>query len=229
MTLAVPAMSFASEPPRIRQIVGVARQVKTLPHETEAVPELYVPIAQNPWYIASISVRPSTGPADALLPGVRAAIARVDKERVVTQVRTIEVVASEATARPRFRAVLVGMFAALALCLAMVGVFGVLAYSVQQRVREFGVRIAMGAGTVDMVRLVVGNAARLLAVGLAIGLAGAAVLGRWLATLVYPITPLDPVTFSLVPIVLLVTAGLAVAVPAIRAMRVDPVVAFRSE
>jgi putative ABC transport system permease protein len=229
MTLAVSAMSFASEPPRIRQIVGIARQVKTLPHETEPTPQLYVPIAQNPWYIASISVRPSTGPAEALLPGVRAAIARVDKERVVTQVRTIEVVASEATARPRFRAVLVGTFAALALCLAMVGVFGVLAYSVQQRVREFGVRIAMGARAADMVRLVVGSGARLTAIGLAIGLASAAVLGRWLTTLVYPIAPLDPVTFLLVPLVLIVTAGLAVAAPAIRAMRVDPVVAFRSE
>jgi len=229
MTLAVPAMTFGSEPPRIREIVGVARQVKTSPHETESTPQLYVPIAQNPWYIASISVRPSTGPAEALLPGVRAAIARVDKERPVTQVRTIAVVASEATARPRFRAVLVGTFAALAWCLAMVGVFGVLAYSVQQRVHEFGVRIAMGAGTADMVRLVVGNAARLMAVGLAIGLGSAAVLGRWLTTLVHPITPLDPVTFLLVPLVLVVTAGVAAAAPALRAMRVNPVVAFRSE
>jgi putative ABC transport system permease protein len=229
MQLAVPAMAFASEPPRIRQIVGVARQVKALPHETEPTPQLYVPLAQNPWYIASISVRPSSGPAEALLPGIRAAIARVDKERTVTQVRTIEVVASQATARPRFRAVLVGTFAALALCLAMVGVFGVLAYSVQQRVREFGVRIAMGASAVDMLRLVAGNAARLLVIGLAIGLGSAAVLGRWLTTLVYPITPLDPETFLLVPLVLLVTAGLAVAAPALRAMRVDPVVAFRSE
>jgi putative ABC transport system permease protein len=229
MTLVVPALAFAAEPPRMRQIVGVARQVKTRPHETEPVPQLYVPIAQNPWYIASISVRPSTGSAETLLPDVRAAIARVDKERTVTQVRTIEVVASEATARPRFRAVLVGTFAALALCLAMVGVFGVLAYSVQQRVREFGVRIAMGASAGDMLRLVVGSAARLTAVGLVIGLGSAALLGRWLTRLVYPIAPLDPVTFLLVPLVLLVTAGLAVAAPAIRAMRVDPVAAFRSE
>ncbi|HET9362305.1 MAG TPA: FtsX-like permease family protein, partial [Vicinamibacterales bacterium] len=142
---------------------------------------------------------------------------------------TIEVVASEATARPRFRAVLVGTFAALALCLAMVGVFGVLAYSVQQRVREFGVRIAMGASATDMLRLVVGGAARLTAVGLAIGLGSAALLGRWLTGLVYPIAPLDPVTFLLVPLVLVLTAGLAVAAPALRATRVDPVVAFRSE
>jgi putative ABC transport system permease protein len=229
MKLVVPLMTFGSDPPVVRQIVGVARQVKARPHETEPSPQLYVPIAQNPWYIASISVRPSTGPAEALLPGVRAAIARVDKERTLTQVRTIEVVASEATARPRFRAVLVGAFAALALILAMVGVFGVLAYSVQQRVREFGVRIAMGAGAAEMLRLVLGSAARLTAVGLVIGLGGAAVLGHWLTTLVYPVEPLDPVTFLLVPLVLAVTAGLAVAAPAIRAMRIDPVMAFRNE
>ena len=111
-----------------------------------------------------------------MLPAVRAAVARVDKERPVTRVRTIDVVAAEATSRPRFRAVLVGLFAALALGLAMVGVFGVLAYSVQQRVREFGVRIAMGARASDVMRLVLGSAAKLTLIGLAIGLIAAAVL-----------------------------------------------------
>jgi len=221
--------ALASAPPPVREIVGVARQVKVVPHETQPIPELYVPIAQNAWYIASIIVRPSSGPASALLPSVRAAIARVDNERAVTKVRTIEVVASEATARPRFRAVLVGTFAALALGLAMVGVFGVLSYSVQQRVREFGVRIAMGAGAIDVLRLVFGGAARLTAIGLAIGLLSAAALSRSLATLVYPVAPLDPVTFLVVPVVLIATAAIAVAAPAIRAMRIDPVVAFRAE
>jgi putative ABC transport system permease protein len=225
----VPLLAFGRPEPIAREIVGVAKQVKTWATETNAMPLLYVPAAQNPYYIASLSVRPTAGPADALLPAVRAAVARVDKDRPLSRVRTIETVASEATSRPRFRAVLVGAFATLALGLAMVGVFGVLAYSVQQRVREFGVRIAMGAGAVDMLRLVLGSAARLTAIGLATGLAGAAVLGRWLTTLVYPVDPLDPVTFLLVPLVLVLTAGLAVAAPAIRAMRIDPVVAFRNE
>jgi putative ABC transport system permease protein len=125
--------------------------------------------------------------------------------------------------------VLVGTFAALALGLAMVGVFGVLMYSVQQRVREFGVRIAMGAGAGDVLRLVFGNAARLTIAGLVIGLVVAAVFSRWLTTLVYPVAPLDPVTFSVVPLVLVVTAAIAVAAPAVRAMRIDPVDAFRAE
>jgi putative ABC transport system permease protein len=160
---------------------------------------------------------------------VRAAIARVDEQRPVTRVRTIETIASSATARPRFRAVLVGTFAALALVLAMVGVFGVLAYSVQQRVREFGVRIAVGASFADVLRLVFGSAARLTAIGLAIGLLAAGVLSRWLTTLVYPVAPLDPMTFSVVPLVLIVTAAMAAAAPAWRAAHVDPVVTFRSE
>jgi len=234
MRLVVPRILFAGDPsrvstPPVRKIVGVARQVKVSSIETDPVPQLYVPIAQNAWYMATIIVRPSSGPADALLPSVRAAIARVDKEQAVARVRTIDVVAAEATARPRFRAVLVGTFAALALILAMVGVFGVLAYSVQQRMREFGVRIAMGARALDVVRLVFGSAARLTAIGLTIGLVAAGVLSRWVATLVYPIAPLDPVTFAAVPLVLVVTAAVAVAAPALRAMRVDPVVAFRSE
>jgi putative ABC transport system permease protein len=125
--------------------------------------------------------------------------------------------------------VLVGTFATLALALAMVGVFGVLAYSVQQRTREFGVRIAMGARILDVLRLVLTGAARLTVIGIVIGLGTAAALSRFLATLVYPVAPLDPVTFAVVPLVLIATAAIAVAAPAWRASRVDPVVAFRTE
>jgi len=229
MRIVVNAMSFGAGRPVLREIVGVARQVKLSPAETDPMSQIYVPRSQNPWYLASLIVRPTSGSADALTSAVRAAVARVDKDRPLTLVRTIDVVASEAMSRQRFRAVLVGTFAALALGLAMVGVFGVLAYSVQQRVREFGVRIAMGATAGDVLRLVFRNAARLTLIGLVIGLAAAAGLSRWLGTLVYPVAPLDPVTFAMVPLVLSVTAAIAVAAPAIKAMRVDPVVTFRSE
>ena len=229
MRIAVNAMSFGSGRAVLREIVGLARQVKLWPAETDPMSQIYVPRAQNPWYLSSLIVRPTSGPADSLTSAVRAAVARVDKDRPLTRIRTMDVVASEAMSRQRFRAVLVGTFAALALGLAMVGVFGVLAYSVQQRVREFGVRIAMGAGARDVLRLVFGDAARLTVIGVVIGLASAAVLSRWLATLVYPVAPLDPVTFTMVPLVLALTAAVAVAAPAIRAMRVDPIVAFRSE
>ena len=229
LRVAVPVMSLPMGAPVLREIVGVARQVTMFPSEPEPIPQLYVPIAQNSWFIASLNVTPQSGPAEALLPGVRAAVARVDKERPITRARTIAVVADEATSRPRFRAVLVGTFAALALLIAMVGVFGVLAYLVQQRVREFGVRIAIGAATSDVMRLVLGSAAKLMAIGLAVGLVAAAALTRYLTTLLYAVTPLDPITFAAVPIVLLITAAIAVAAPTWRAARVDPVVAFRAE
>jgi putative ABC transport system permease protein len=228
LRVSVPAMSFPMRPV-LREIVGVARQVRMWPNEPQPIPQLYVPIAQNSWYTASLIVRPQSGPAEALLPAVRAAIARVDRERPVARVRTIDVVAAEATSRPRFRAVLVGTFAALSLGLAMVGVFGLLAYSVQQRVREFGVRIAMGAAASDVLRLVLGDAAKLMLIGLVLGLTAAAALSRYLTTLLYEVRPLDPLTFIAVPVVLLVTAAIAVATPAWRAARVDPVVAFRVE
>jgi putative ABC transport system permease protein len=229
LRVAVPAMSLPIGPPIMREIVGVARQVTMFPNEPQPIPQLYVPIAQNSWFTASLSVTPQSGPAEALLPAVRAAIASVDKERPVTRVRTIDVVAAEATSRPRFRAILVGTFAALALGLAMVGVFGLLAYSVQQRVREFGVRIAMGADASAVMRLVLANAAKLLLIGLVVGMSAAAALSRYLTTLLYAVRPLDPMIFLVVPVVLVMTAAIAVAVPAWRAARVDPVVAFRNE
>ena len=228
LRVAVPGMGFPMRTV-LREIVGVTRQIKMFPNEQQPIPQLYVPIAQNSWYSASVVVRPQAGPADALLPAVKAAVARVDKGQPVSRVRTIQAVAADATSRPRFRAVLVGTFAALALGLAMVGVFGLLAYSVQQRIREFGVRIAMGAGSSDVMRLVLGSAAKLTLIGLGSGLTAAAILSRYVTTLVFPVSPLDPVTFIAVPIVLVITAAIAVVVPAWRAARVDPVVAFRVE
>ena len=129
----------------------------------------------------------------------------------------------------RFRAVLIGTFALLALVLAMVGVFGVLAYSVQQRTREFGVRIALGASAMNVLGLVLGNASRVIGTGVVIGLALAFAFARSVASFLFGVEPRDPVTFASVGVVLVVTAMVACAVPALRAVRVDPVEAFRNE
>jgi putative ABC transport system permease protein len=142
---------------------------------------------------------------------------------------TLDDVAREATARHRFRAVLVMAFAGLALLLAMVGLFGILAYSVQQRVRDFGVRRALGATSGDVFRLVVASAAGVIAIGAAIGLALSIVLGRLLTTMLFGVRPLDPATFVSVTVVLALTAAVAAAGPAWRATRVDPATALRSE
>jgi len=125
--------------------------------------------------------------------------------------------------------VLVGAFAILSLILAVVGVFGVLAYSVQQRTREFGVRIALGASATSVLRLVIASAGSVIGTGVAIGMVAAAALSRSISTFLFGVKPIDPMTFLLVPMVLIATAAIAVAAPAWRASRVDPVVAFRNE
>jgi putative ABC transport system permease protein len=217
--------------PVVREIVGVARQVKGRPDESEPLVQVYVPLAQNLMDDIFLIVRPNAGRARALASSVRAAIGRIDRDQLVSvrDVRTLEDVAWEATSRHRFRAVLVMTFAALALLLAMVGVFGILSYSVQQRARDFGVRRALGAGTADVLRLVIGDAARVIAFGAAIGLALSLLLGRVLETMLVGVPSTDAITFALVPVVLAVTAVVAMAGPAWRAVRIDPAVALRVE
>ncbi len=220
-----------TEPPIEREIVGVARQVKGRPDETEDLLQIYVPMAQDPMDDIFMLVRPQSVRAAALVPSIRAAIGRVDKQQLVStrNLMTLEDVAWDATARHRFRAVLVVTFAGLALVLAMVGVFGVLAYTVQRRVRDFGVRRALGATTGDVFRLVLGSAVRVIAAGAVIGLALSVVFGRLLATMLFGVQPLDPATFVFVTIALVLTAAVAIAGPAWRATRVDPAIALRGE
>jgi putative ABC transport system permease protein len=212
-----------------RQIVGVVGDVKEQPDEPETEPHVYVPVAQNPWWNATLVVQPESGRAEALTPAVRAALARVNKDQPATQVRTLDAIGAAATAKPRFRTVLIATFALLALVLAMVGVFGVLAYSVQQRTREFGVRIALGATTRHVLGIVVGSAAPVIVIGTGIGLSVAAALSRTIASFLFGVRPIDPMTFGFVALVLALTAAVATLAPAIRAARVDPVEAFRSE
>jgi putative ABC transport system permease protein len=215
----------------VREVVGVARQVKGRPDETEDLLQVYVPIAQNPVDDIFLLVAPAAGRGEALTAPVRAAIGRIDKDQLVgaRYVMTLEDVAWDATSRHRFRALLVATFAGLALLLAMIGVFGVLAYSVQQRVRDFGVRRALGATSGDVLRLVADSAVRVIAAGAAIGLALAAVFSRLLTTMLFGVAPLDPATFAFVAIALVVTAVAAVAGPAWRAARIDPAVALRTD
>jgi len=227
--LVVRAMTTGGGPLPVREIVGVVGQIKEQPDEKEAQPHIYVPVAQDPPWQLSLVVQPSGGSASALASEIRAAIARIDKERPVDRVRTIEAIGYQATSPARFRATLVAAFALLALTLAVVGVFGVLAYSVQQRVREFGVRIALGATTSNVLTMVFGNTARIVGVGVVAGLLAAAALGRSMSTFLFGVQPLDPLTFVAVTTLLVLTAATATAIPALRAARVDPVVALRDE
>jgi len=245
LRVAIRPTESAQARPVVREIVGVARQVKARPNETEDLIQIYVPLAQDTPGDIFMLVRSASdgglrraafarwggGRAEALAPSVRGAIARVDKEQLVSvrDVVTLDDVAWAATARHRFRAVLVMAFAGLALLLAMVGLFGILAYSVQQRVREFGVRRALGATTSDVLWLVGGSAIRVIAAGAVIGLALSTVLGRLLASMLFGVQPLDPMTFASVAIVLALTAVVSTVGPAWHATRVDPAVALRGE
>ena len=220
-----------TDKPNVGEIVGVARQVKRRPDEPKDFVQIYVPMAHDLTDDVLMLVRSKTGRADALTPAVRAAISRIDKEQLVSvaSVTTLEDVEWAATGRHRFRAVMVTAFAALAVLLAMVGVFGILAYSVQQRVRDFGVRRALGATSGDVIRLVVGNAVRVIVTGAVIGLVLSAALGRLIATMLFGVQPLDLTTFAIVTIVVAITAAVSIAGPAWRAARIDPAVVLRSK
>jgi putative ABC transport system permease protein len=227
----IASRSILNGRPIVREIVGVARQVKGRPDEAADLVQVYVPSAQNLIDDAYLVVRPASGRADTLAAPVRAAIARVDRDQLVSvrDVLTLEAVASEATSRHRFRAVMVATFAGLALLLAMVGVFGLLAYSVQQRAREFGVRMALGASIADVLRLVVGGMMRLIVPGAVGGLLAAAALSRSISVLLFGVQPLDPLTFLWVAAVLAITVVIAMVAPAWRAAHVDPAVTLRTE
>jgi putative ABC transport system permease protein len=217
--------------PRIAEIVGVAKQVKFRPDESRDYVQLYVPLAQDLVDDMLMMVRSKTGRADALAPAVRAAVARVDNEQLVgvAAVTTLEDVEWAATGRHRFRAVMVAAFAGLAVVLAMVGVFGILAYSVQQRIRDFGVRRALGATSRDVMRLVVGSAMKVVGMGLVVGLVMSAAFGRLIATMLFGVQPFDFVTFAMAVLVLGLAAAVSMAGPAWRAARIDPATALRSK
>jgi putative ABC transport system permease protein len=190
--------------------------------------EIYVPLAQNAWSSATLVVRAASDPM-RLMPSIQKAIAHVDRTQVITRVKTMDDVAADSTARPRFRAQLVGTFAALALVLAAVGIFSVLMFTVQQRSREFSVRIALGARPSDVLRLVLGSALFLTALGLTIGAAAATATVRSLASLLFGVKPIDPLTFAVAAVGVGIIGLAACMVPAMRALRSDPAVALRAQ
>ena len=217
--------------PNVGEIVGVAKQVKGRPDESRDYVQIYVPLAHDLIDDMLLLVRAKGGRADALTPAVRAAIGRIDRDQTVgvASVTTLSDIEWSATGRQRFRAVMVTAFAVLALVLAMVGVFGILAYSVQQRSRDLGVRRALGATDGDVVRLVVSNAAWVVGLGAATGLILAAAFGRLIASMLFGVQPLDFITFAAVTGLLGLMAAVSIAGPAWRAARIDPAAVLRSK
>ena len=209
-------------------IVGVVGNVRSRDPSRSPAPEIYMPFC-------SISARPRRSPSSRA-PRVsrwprghlRETI-RTANPGVPVRATTMTQVLSTAVATPRFRTLLVGVFAALALALAMAGVYGVMAYAVSRRTSEIGVRIAMGASRPAILRLVLGQGLQLAAAGIGIGSVLAFALSRALRSMLFAIGPTDPIVFVGVPILLLVTAAAATAIPALRASRIDPIQALRAE
>ncbi len=203
-----------------REIVGVAGNETFHGVDQPAPPAVYIPTAQAPQWNLSVLVR-GADPA-ALASGVREAVRRVDPDLAVFGVETLEETLSGSLARRRFPMLLMTLFAALALALALIGVHGVLSYTVEQRRREMGIRMALGARPRDLLRLVLGEGLRLAVVGLALGLFGAWVATRLLTALLFGVQPTDPATFLAVAALVVAAALAATVAPAVRAARVDP-------
>ena len=223
-----PGISTDERPSRMREIVGVVGNVKYRDLKTEWTPESYVPYAQLPFGAMTIVARAANDPYSLVKP-IAEAVLSVDKGVPAFQPRTVEDYLNGTIAIPRFNTFLLGMFAGLALVLTAVGLYGVISYSVAQRTHEIGIRMALGGQPRDMLRLVVGQGLRLALLGVGLGLAAALFFTRFVSSLLFGITPADPISYAGVILLLLGVVLLACYVPARRAMRVDPMVALRYE
>jgi putative ABC transport system permease protein len=217
-----------------KEIVGVVADVKQYTLDETTIPAVYQPVLQQDSGFVGMYrglvyvVRSQMAPA-RLAAVVRTAIRDVDPKLVVLNVQPMDTIVGGTIASRKFNATLLGLFAALALVLAATGVYGVLQYSVIQRRREMGIRIAIGATSSDMIRLIVGQAVGLAIIGVALGLAGAFALTRVIRALLFNTNPLDGLTFAASALVLLMIAALSSYLPARRALRIDPTIAMRAE
>jgi len=213
------------------EVVGVVGDVKNRGADLPAQPAIYIPRAQKPWdWMSWLTVVARTrGDPTALANPFRRTLWDLDDRLPVQQLTTMKGIYAESSARRRFAATLVGAFGALALVLGLTGAYGVLSYTVGERRREFGVRMALGASRTGIAASVVGRGLRLALVGTAIGLAGALWLSRYLRSLLFEVAPTDGLTVLGVPVLVLLVAALAAYVPALRATRIDPAEALRAE
>jgi len=208
-------------------VIGVVADVKNTALNRQA-PALYMSMARRVWPLMDVVVRTDRDAA-AILPGVRSAVRQLDPQLPLASVRTMEEWLSNSAAQPRLNAQLLGIFAAVALLIAAIGIYGVLAYSVTQRTREIGLRMALGAPRARVLRLVIGEGMSVGMCGIAAGLVAAAALGRTLSSLLFGVRVHDLPTYAGVAVVLAVVALAACALPARRAALVDPIVALREE
>ncbi|MGH9936501.1 MAG: FtsX-like permease family protein, partial [Blastocatellia bacterium] len=211
-----------------REIVGVTRSVRHRGLNKEPRAEYYLPHAQAPAFSLATVVRTAGDPL-AIVGAVRNEVRSLDSELPVYRVKTLDQYLAESIAQPRFNTLLLALFAGVAMILAAVGLYGVMAYSVAQRTREIGVRMALGAQPGDVLRLIVGQGMKLTLLGVVIGLVASLALTRLMKSLLYGVSPTDTPTFTAVTVLLVVVALVACWIPTRRATQVDPLIALRCE
>jgi len=209
-------------------IVGVVGNIKSDGFDQPDQPHLYHPIFQNPAYAMAIYMRSDVA-ASTVSQSLREQVRALDRDLPVFGERTMTQVAAESMSRRRFTMQVFGLFGILALLLAAVGIYGVIAYSVTQRTREIGIRVALGASRSAILRWVLKQGLVLTLAGVVVGLLGALALTRWLRSLLFGIGPTDIVTYGVLAAVLTIVALLACYIPARRATKVDPLIALRYE
>lgn len=209
-------------------IIGIIDDVKQLGQDSAAKPEVYFPFSQMTSSSMSLVVRTTSSPA-SVVASIKDQIQQIDKDLPITDVKTMRQLLAESVSGRRFNMLLLTIFGAVALILAAVGIYGVISYSVSQRTHEIGVRMALGANTRHVLKLVVGQGMWLALVGIAIGLGASFFLTRLMSTLLFGVTATDPVTFAVISVTLTGVALAAILAPARRATKVDPMIALRYE
>ena len=218
----------ASDPQVWHQVVGIVGNVRHRRLDADPKPELFFPYSQYPGSFMTLVVRTPSDPVNAIS-AIRNEVLGLDPDQPVFDMKTMDERLSKTVATSRFVMLLLGAFAGIAMLLAAVGIYGVMAYTVSQRTHEIGVRMALGAGAPEVLKLVVGHGLKLVLAGVAIGVGGALALTRLMESLLFEVSATDPVTFALISAVLTGVALAACFVPARRATKVDPMVALRYE
>lgn len=211
-----------------REIIGVVRDVKHFGLDRESTAEMYVPYLQRPWPNMTLTLRCANDPM-SLSAAVRNQIRQVDKEQAASNIRTMEQVLSNSVSQRRFNLLMLSAFAAVAIALAVIGIYGVISFSVMQRTHEIGVRMALGARQIDILKLVLGEGLTLAVIGMVIGIIGGVAFSRIMSTLLYGVSPTDLSVFVSVSLALVGIALAACYFPAQRAISIEPIVAIRSE
>jgi putative ABC transport system permease protein len=209
-------------------VVGIVGDARYHGLDRRVFPTVYAPHAQTPFRGMMLAVRTAANPL-ALVPALREQVAALDRNLPVAKIQTLEQIVAQSVTQPRFNLLLLGAFAALALALAAVGIYGVISYSVTRRTRELGVRMALGAQANDVLRVIVGQGLKLALAGVLLGLGGAFSLTRLMKTLLFNVSATDPLTFVSLALLLTAIALLACWAPARRATKVDPLAVLRHE